>query len=284
MDAYRLDLKSGSARQITEEDGLDPASLTFTADERNLCYIANGRLLLVNVNGGRTREVYRIPEGFESGAGMSIAEDGLYAALVEKRGEMYRLRLIRMADGSATTITESPEELRDPIPRPRRASVLFRRGKGLWIANYDGRQSYGLRLADGEAVSANWSPDGRSIYYLNYPADAKRLHAIRELVPDTREDKLVADTTQFAAFERNSDGTVFVGASGSKASPHVLLLVRTVKRELTLCEHRASDPSLVSPIFSPDSQRVFFGSDRHGKPAIYSIAVEKLVSETGGDQ
>jgi len=215
---------------------------------------------------------------------MSVAEDGLYAALVETGAGMFRLRLIKMSDGSATTIAESPEEIRDPIPRPRRASVLFRRGKGLWLANYDGRQSYGLRLAEGEAASANWSPDGRSIFYLNYPPDPKRLHNIREFTPDTNEDKLVANTTQFAGFERNIDATVFAGASGSKASPHVLLLVRTVKRELTLCEHRASDAVMVSPIFSPDSQRVFFVSDRHGKPAIYSIAVERLVTETGADQ
>jgi oligogalacturonide lyase len=71
-----------------------------------------------------------------------------------------------------------------------------------------------------------------------------------------------------------------VGASGSKASPYVVLLVRAARRELTLCEHRARDPKLVAPIFSPNSQRVFFHSDKDGKIAIYSIFVEKLVSET----
>jgi oligogalacturonide lyase len=59
-----------------------------------------------------------------------------------------------------------------------------------------------------------------------------------------------------------------------------LLLVRAAKRELTLCEHRASDPHLVSPIFSPNSQRVFFQSDKDGKLAIYSMVVDKLVEET----
>jgi oligogalacturonide lyase len=73
---------------------------------------------------------------------------------------------------------------------------------------------------------------------------------------------------------------VFVGASGSKASPYVLLLVRTVKRELTLAEHRASDPALVNPQFSPNSQQVFFASDLHGKPAIYRMDVDRLVSDT----
>jgi len=59
-----------------------------------------------------------------------------------------------------------------------------------------------------------------------------------------------------------------------------LLLVRAVRRELALCEHRASDPSMVSPLFSPDSQSVFFVSDRHGKPALYRVHVERFVDET----
>jgi oligogalacturonide lyase len=37
---------------------------------------------------------------------------------------------------------------------------------------------------------------------------------------------------------------------------------------------------MVAPIFSADSQQIFFESDRDGKPAIYRIHVEKLVEET----
>jgi len=40
-------------------------------------------------------------------------------------------------------------------------------------------------------------------------------------------------------------------------------MLRSVRRELTLCEHRASRP------------------DRHGKPAIYSLHVERLVERIG---
>ena len=54
------------------------------------------------------------------------------------------------------------------------------------------------------------------------------------------------------------------------------------RRELALAEHRASDAALVAPAFAPNSQFVVFVSDRHGKPAIYWIAVDKLVSETDG--
>jgi oligogalacturonide lyase len=298
MEAFRMEAKNGVSRQLTEQERLDPASLTLSTDERSFCCIAAGRLLSVNLGNGRVREVYRIPEGFESGSGMSLAADGLYAALIEKtlmekliekKRSTHRLRLIRMADGTATTLAESDvsepgREMRDPIIRPGRAAVLYSREGGLWLANYDGQQNYRLHLAEGESGPANWSPDGRSVLYLNYPADRRKLHNIREFVPDTNEDASVADTTQFVAFERNADASVFTGASGSKASPHVLLLVRAVKRELTLCEHRASDPRMVSPIFSPNSQNVFFVSDQHGKPAIYSMAVEKFVSETDSTQ
>jgi oligogalacturonide lyase len=284
MAAHRVDLKTGVSRPIAAEANLDPTSLTLTGDERSLCCVSDGRLLQINLGSSRVREVYRVPEGFEARGGLSVAEDGLFAALIERQRDRSRLRLIRMVDGSATTLAEANEEMSDPIPRPRRASVLYRRGGGLWIANYDAQQNYRLKLAEGELGAANWGPDGRSILYLNYPADAHKLHNIRELTPDTKEDKAVADTTQYVTFERNADASVFVGASGSKASPYVLLLVRAVKRELTLCEHRSSDPRLVAPVFSPNSQSIFFGSDQHGKPAIYSMAVEKLVSETDSSQ
>jgi oligogalacturonide lyase len=128
-----------------------------------------------------------------------------------------------------------------------------------------------------------WSPDGRSVYYLLLPNEPRVLNNLRELVPDTNTDRMIAPTSQFAAFASNGDGSVFVGASGSKASPHVLLLLRVTRREFTLCEHRASDPSATAPLFSPGSQSILFQSDKHGRPAIYSMRVEKLVEKTEQD-
>jgi oligogalacturonide lyase len=279
-EAYRIDMKSGQQKQLTDAADLDPHSLSLLPDERGIVYLDGPALTVTNFSTLKTREIYRIPEGYERVSGIGLAEDGLYTALVEKKDSHYRLQLVNMAKGSAETLAEADEEISGPDPRPKRASVLYRRGGSLWLANYDGKQNYRLRLCEGGLGPALWSPDGRSVFYLNYPPDSHKLHALREFVPDTNEDKAVADTSQFVGIGRNADATVFAGASGSKASPYVLLLVRTVKRELTLCEHRASNPGMVMPVFSPNSQRVFFVSDRHGKPAIYSIAVEKLVEET----
>ena len=74
--------------------------------------------------------------------------------------------------------------------------------------------------------------------------------------------------------------SVFLGASSSKASPHILLLLRSVKRELTICEHRASDARFSRAVFSPNSTRMAFQTDRHEKIVIYSMAVERLIERT----
>jgi oligogalacturonide lyase len=92
----------------------------------------------------------------------------------------------------------------------------------------------------------------------------------------------VAKTSQFAHFGFNRDTSVFVGASRNAASPTVLILLRVTRRELTLCEHKASHPEAVAPVFAPDSQRIYFQSDRDGKPAIYCVHAEKLVEKTAG--
>jgi oligogalacturonide lyase len=281
VQAYRMDLKSGQSRELTDVAHLAADSLTLTPDERSFCYLDGGTLNLRNLSNLRSREVYRLEEGFEAGDGFALSEDGLYAALVERKAGTSRLRLIAMRTGAAQTLAEASDAISDPMPRPRRAGMLYRRGDNeLWLVNFDGAQNRKLKLAPGGLGPALWSADGRTVLYLNFPADKKQLNNIREFTPDTNEDGFVANTTQFVSFNRNGDSSVFVGASGSKASPYLLLLVRSVKRELTLCEHRASDGRLVSPMFSPDSQRVFFQSDRDGKLAIYAILVDRLVEET----
>ncbi|HUA84008.1 MAG TPA: oligogalacturonate lyase family protein [Bryobacteraceae bacterium] len=280
FEAFRLDLKNGQSRQLTASEDFDVHSFTLFGEDRYLAHFDGSSLLETHLANLRTREIYRIPEGFERGRGLGVSEDSQFAAVIEKKEKLHRLQLVHIGNGSAAKLAEGEEELRDPIPRPRRASILYRRGSAAWLANYDGGQNYRLKLAEGQIGPALWSPDGRTVLYLNYPSDPHQLHAIREFTPDTNEDKLIAETSQYVAFAPNADASVFVGASGSKASPYVLLLVRAVGREMTLAEHRASNAAMVAPIFSADSQRVFYVTDRDGKPAIYSMSVARLVEET----
>jgi oligogalacturonide lyase len=103
------------------------------------------------------------------------------------------------------------------------------------------------------------------------------LSDIREVSLESLQETEVARTSQFAVFNTNDEASVFLGASRSKAQPNIMLLLRSAGRELTLCEHRAHDPRTVTPVFSPDSRRMYFQSDREGKPALYSMNVEAIV-------
>jgi len=278
---FRMDLKTGETRQLTQAEALDGSSLTLLPDNRSFCYFAGRSLYLTNLTNLRDREVYQVPEGWERCPGMTVGPDGTHATFVEKRGEASRLRMVALAQGAARTVIEAPFAMSGPISRPMRAQILYRQAdEGLWLVNSDGTQNHKLKLAPGRVGPANWAADGKTVLYLNLPDDAKQLNTIREVTPDTSTDKLVSKTSQFAHFGANRDTSVFVGASRNAGSPTVLLLLRVTQRERTLCEHKASHPENVAPVFSPDSQRIYFQSDRHGKPAIYCVHVERLVEKT----
>jgi len=282
--AFRMNLKSGETQQLTDRKGVDGASLTLLPDNRSFCYFAERTLYLVSLANLKERAIYTLPEDWEAGAGWNVSADGAHAILVEHRGEGSRLRSVALANGAARTILESPLLVADPMERPQRAQLLYRKpGRALSLVNGDGQENRELKLAPGGIGPAYWATDGKTLLYLNFPDDHTQLNAIREYTPDAQTDKLIAPTSQYAHFGCNRDNSVFVGASRNAASPVILLMLRLTRRELTLCEHRSSHPETVAPMFAPDAQRIYFQSDMHGKPALYSVHVERLVEKIEGD-
>ena len=273
---YRLDLKSGESKQLTGAAALDVTGFSLSPDDRYLYYFDGPVLQSVTSGLSKPRDVYKTPNGSDR-TGLTVAADG---TVLFGEGS----RIIRVALQKTGPIFEADGKIDMVMARPRHAQVVYRQSGSFWIVNTDGTGKKQLSLAEkaGEAV---WSPDGRTLLYLQIPDDPKQLVTLRENSPDdsmpgTTADQLVARTSQFGTFAPNADASVFVGASRSKASAYIIILLRVTRRELTLCEHRASDPAMVSVVFAPDSQSIFFVSDRHGKPAIYRVPVEKFVEET----
>lgn len=278
---YRLDFRTGESRALTAAPNLDREAVCLAYDERSLCYFDGGFLRQTFLPGLRTRILYQVPEGWSRSKGLSLAVDGLHAAFVETQQDVSRLRLVTLSRASAATVVESRSPIAAPAIRPRRTGILYRRSEDeLWLVNYDGSQNRRLKTASGKIGPVQWSGDGRSFFYLRFPDTPRGLHEIRQHVPDSNTDELIAPTSQFVSFSANRDGSVFAGASGSKASPYLLVLLRATRRELTLCEHRSSQPESVSPVFSHNSQRIYFVSDRHGKPAIYMMRVDRFIEKT----
>ena len=279
MQPHRVETGSGMARQICQAEGLKPESLFLTADDKML-FFADSAGIHRTPFSGREREVYHWEEGYEGGSGLGLSLDGRYAAAVETKPSHWRLRLVNMRNGPVTLV-ETGEPISFPSIRPRRDSVAYRRGdSSLWLVNFDGSQNRKLALGAGGLGPVFWSPDGKSVLYLSIPEDPTHAVAIREFFPDTNQDRWVTDTSKYATFAPNGDASVFAGASASKASPYLSLLVRRAHRELTIAEHRASDARLVTTMFSPNSQRLFFQTDREGKMSIYMMNTERLVAAT----
>lgn len=274
-----MDLSRGVSRGIAEPAGLEPESLSISADDRNALYFSQEGLESASLGGQRTQLLYKVRERWKPVTAVAPSEDGTALWFIESDGSTWALRRLRAPRWAADTIHESSVALSHPVPNPRRAQVICLGGKGELLAvTFDGKAA---RIdAEGRVIDAGWSPDGNSIEYLLEPSEPGRLVELRERSLDERTDKLIAKTSQFACFARNANSTVFVGASRNKASANVLLLLRKTRREFTLCEHKANDASRVNCRFTPDSQKVIFQTDRDGAPAIYLVNVEKLVEKT----
>jgi oligogalacturonide lyase len=276
-------LNTGEARQLTEAAAVDPRSPALSADDRSVFFFDGRSLKQLVFATMREAEIYRVPEGWRRGRGFSVCQDGSRACLVEAQEGRWRLRMapLRSKGGEAETVFEAATPLGDPLPRPRHQDILYRDPEDvLALARAGGPNSRRLPLAAGRSGPAFWSADGESLVYLSFPAGSGQLNTIREWVAESDSEGAVAPTSEYASFAPNSNASIFVGASASKASPYILLLLRVTHRELPLCEHRSSDAAEVWPVFSPDSQRVFFQSDRDGRLAIYMVDVQRLVERT----
>ena len=274
--AFLLDLKQGESRQLTEVKALDSATLSLSPDERSFYFFDGPTLHEAPLNTIRPREIHTVPADAVR-TGFAVATDGSILFTERQNGNS---RIVSVLRQQTRRIAESDREIEDLMARPRHAQVLYRTGAQFWLVNNDGSGKRELKTQPGTTAGALWIPSGHTLIYLHIPDDAKELITLREYWPDEGTDRLLAKTSQFISASPNGDASVFTGASRSRASAYVLILLRVARRELTLCEHRASDPAMVHPVFSPDSQNILFGSDRHGKPAIYQVRVNRFVEET----
>jgi len=274
---FQLDLHTGLVSQLAKPEKLQPESLCLNG-KRNAIYFLDGDTLQEVMLSNRRSRV--LVENVSSFCEMGGASDGTPSFVIVRQG-----RLETLNSGSKVLAHEVESFC---LTRPGGRGCVFQKvasaaQRELWYASFSAPANPVL-LARGKMTNPVWAPDGKALLFLREVARpngvASEIHSVS---PEAPTEQRVAATSQFAAFSPNADASVFVGASRSKAQPTVLLLVASVQREFTLCEHRASHPAAVSPVFSPDSKRVYFQSDHEGKSALYSVNVESLVESTSGN-
>ena len=283
LQLQRLDLKSGQSRVLTAASRLHPSAFALSADDRVAYYLDGAGLFSVLLGNQRVSQLWESAMPMEQTLSLAPSDDGtaLWFAVDAGNYALMKLRLGSKLD--AEQVLRHDAAILEPAPNPRRALVVWRCGDGsAWLCEQDGGKKRRLDVPPGRVLQTLWNADGNSILYLHDPGVQGEAISIREQEVDSRADRLVAKTSQFACFARNANATVFAGASRSKAGPYALLLLRLTRREMTLCEHRSRDASASAIVFSPDSQRLLFQGDREGQPAVYSIKLERLVEKTEG--
>jgi oligogalacturonide lyase len=265
---FHLDLRTGVLQQLSETKRLDTQSLSLNESEQSVLLIDGGELKEIAIGNRRTHTLADGVSAFAVGRNSSELITVREGKLIGSSGQVLAVDVSRLGE-----------------MRPGSTGCLFERPSSdgqteLWYSGLAGTGKSCL-LAQGRISSPFWSPDGQSVLFLReIQRDKLSVAEIHQVGIDDCREELVTPTSQFAVFAPNRNATVFVGASRSKAQPNVVLLLRSVKRELTLCEHHASDASAVTPVFSPDSRHVYFESDREGKPGLYSVNVELIVEPT----
>jgi oligogalacturonide lyase len=272
LTPFQLDLRTGRLRQLAQTADLIPHSLCMDQSERFLYFIDRGTLREVALANLKTRTLAEEVSAFSIGTSSS-------GFVVVRNGRLEQL------GGATSMLADNIGSSFAPLIRPGGKGCFFVRDvsaeeREFWYVSLAGATAKPAMLVKGRLSNPIWSPDGGSLLFLREVQTTVLVSELHEVVPETGAEQRVAPTTQFAAFAPNGDASVFVGASRSKAQPNIVLLLRAVKREFTLCEHRASRPASVSPVFSPDSRRVYFQSDHEGKSALYSVNVELLVEPT----
>jgi oligogalacturonide lyase len=282
LQAYRIELKGGALRPLTAAGALHARAFALSSDDKTLYFADGDRLYATSAASlSKPRELYRASSESVWKCGFSVQEDGSALTFVDG-GKLISIPLRSAAKAASRVLAEVDAACSEPLVAKSNAVLLRDGERALHLVNPGGKAER-LALA-GKLGPAIWNPDGRSFLFLRTDQGRGIANSLHEYSLDTRQESLVGKTSQFVHFNRNADSSVFVGASGSKAQPYVLLMLRITRRELALCEHKASDATQVSPVFSPSSKRVFFQSDRLGKSAIFSVAVERLVEPTEDDE
>ncbi len=307
----RLDLPSGRLTQLSQGAGVAPYSICLAPDEKSFFYLQQGVLKQMVLRTLKEREIYRAEDDWWATGDLGISVDGRYASLIEMRNAdrvedkgsddwmrlqferkpLCRVRVVETLKGKSWIVAEDKAWLARPQIRPRRDQVLYchkgpwdRLTTRLWLVNLDGKQKYNVRpRQEGEELGPEyWTGDGKLLGYAHYWDGGRHKATVRAFNPDTRQEQVLSPCTQFWHLRGNRDNSAVVGASRSKAGPNIYVLFPLTQRELTVCEHASSGKrgATTRPVFSADSQWVYFGSDRDGTPALYRVAVSDLVEKT----
>ncbi|HUR81632.1 MAG TPA: protein kinase [Thermoanaerobaculia bacterium] len=232
----------------------------------------------------------------------SLSPDGKSFAFVSARSGNRDIYVQRVDGRTATNLTvDSLDDDFDPAFSPDGAQIAFRSnrdGGGIFVMGVTGESV--RRLTEGDGYSPSWSPDGKRIVFSTAAVDF-RPHVrggnggLRIVDVATGAARVIVEAGKGGPdFGRDSD------AAQPSWSPHGKRIafwgVSTLagQRDLWTIDPYAKEPKRTvvrvtsdlsthwSPVWSPDGQYLYFGSDRDGTLNLWRIPMDEDTGTPAG--
>lgn len=167
------------------------------------------------------------------------------------------------------------------------STVERREVKEIYIADYDGANPRRITINRNLNIMPNWSPDGRSIAYVSYPAGVMDI-MVSNIYAGTREqptkDHKSAGQNWLPVF--SPDGTRIAFVSSREGNSEIYVMNRDGSDVRRLTNNLEIDST---PTWSPSGTQIAFTSQRTGTPQIYVVGADgtglrKISSESYADR
>lgn len=336
---FLMDLATGDATQLTEGTGVDDWGAEFTADERHVLYHQNEAIWRLSLDDMSREEIYRTPEGW-TGRDIGVSRDAPALTIVEIKKDtmaaaiggkswdffkqnclakpLCRIRYVDLATGRAETVIEQRCWLGHSQIRPHDPETIMYCHEGpydvidarMWLVRRDGTGERCCREQPSDLILTHefWEPDGKHLAYVYREMGGSGVEEIREIDPDTLEERTVMPCQTFAHCICDHAGRFFVGdaqgdttpihlqkeadiearrASGEVLNDFLYLIDPHRREEVRLAYHGTSwsarwgtpQDAHPHPCFTEDGRYVLFVTDRFGHPAIHRIDLAEFLSE-----
>jgi Tol biopolymer transport system component len=263
----------GSGKRRTSLLGLP----FYSPDRKRMAFFSSSshgtravRLYAARADGSARREILRLTP-YDTCANPEWSPDGkTIAYTTDCDVDFSRLHLVKY-DGTAQRLLLPKTWALDPAWAPNGSTILFtamppanRHHWRLFLIGSGGGKAHriGGTYPDPDWFSrgAEWSRDGKKIFFLSYSA----LRVMNRDGSDVRN--LTPGNMTMGEFDLSPDGRMLVvhGATGGAREIYVLNTDGSGLRQLT--NNRAHD---MSPRWSPDGRKIVFTSKRDGNSEIY---------------
>lgn len=336
---YLMDLTTGDAVQLTEGEGVDDWGAEFTSDEHHVLYHQGQTIYRLDLETMEREAIHTTPEGWH-GRDIGVSRDTPALTLVEidqstlpsaiggKGWDFFkqnclakprcRIVYVDLETGESEVVTEQRCWLGHTQIRPGDPNTIMYCHEGpydiidarIWLVNRDGSNIRCCREQPSDLILTHefWEPDGKHLAYVYREMGGSGVEEIREIDPDTLEERTVMPCQTFAHCICDHAGHFFVGdaqgdttpihlqkeadiearrASGEVLNDFLYLIDPHRREEVRLAYHGTSwsarwgtpQDAHPHPCFTEDGRYVLFVTDRFGHPAIHRIDLTEFLSE-----